>query len=172
MSLSYPDDRRYHPEHLWAQSRSDGSVLVGISDYAQDQLGAVIFVELPETGAHFTQGQSCASIESAKVTSDAVMPLSGTVLEINEALADTPELLNQSPYGEGWLVRVKADDPAEPGLISAAATPPKWSDPFLMLHCGVPSGPGNSLQPAGDAFLCANNISDSTILQPSETFFY
>ena len=121
MSLSYPDDRRYHPEHLWAQSRSDGSVLVGISDYAQDQLGAVIFVELPETGAHFTQGQSCASIESAKVTSDAVMPLSGTVLEINEALADTPELLNQSPHGEGWLVRVKADDPAEPGLISAAA---------------------------------------------------
>ena len=101
MSLSYPDDRRYHPEHLWAQSRSDGSVLVGISNYAQDQLGAVIFVELPETGAHFTQGQSCASIESAKVTSDAVMPLSGTVLEINEALADTPELLNQSPYGEG-----------------------------------------------------------------------
>ena len=94
---------------------------MGISDYAQDQLGAVIFVELPETGAHFTQGQSCASIESAKVTSDAVMPLSGTVLEINEALADTPELLNQSPYGEGWLVRVKADDPAEPGLISAAA---------------------------------------------------
>ena len=82
MSLSYPDDRRYHPEHLWAQSRSDGSALVGISDYAQDQLGAVIFVELPETGAHFTQGQSCASIESAKVTSDAVMPLSGTVLEI------------------------------------------------------------------------------------------
>ena len=80
MSLSYPDDRRYHPEHLWAQPRSDGSVLVGISDYAQDQLGAVIFVELPETGAHFTQGQSCASIESAKVTSDAVMPLSGTVL--------------------------------------------------------------------------------------------
>lgn len=121
MNLSYPGDRRYHPEHLWAQPQSDGSVLVGISDYAQDQLGAVIFVELPETGAHFTQGQSCASIESAKVTSDAVMPLSGTVLEVNEALADTPELLNQSPYGEGWLVRVKADDPAEPGLISAAA---------------------------------------------------
>lgn len=121
MNLSCPDDRRYHPEHLWAQPQSDGSVLVGISDYAQDQLGAVIFVELPETGAHFTQGQSCASIESAKVTSDAVMPLSGTVLEVNEALADTPELLNQSPYGEGWLVRVKADDPAEPGLISAAA---------------------------------------------------
>ena len=101
MSLSYPDDRRYHPEHLWAQSRSDGSVLVGISDYAQDQLGAVIFVELPETGAHFTQGQSCASIESAKVTSDAVMPLSGTVLEINEALADTPELLNPEPLRRG-----------------------------------------------------------------------
>ena len=166
MSLSYPDDRRYHPEHLWAQSRSDGSVLVGISDYAQDQLGAVIFVELPETGAHFTQGQSCASIESAKVTSDAVMPLSGTVLEINEALADTPELLNQSPYGEGWLVRVKADDPAEPGLISAAGLrrPGKWSDPFMLIAASS-SGPG-TCPPAGDLFFFFFNISDSTILQP------
>ena len=122
MSLSYPDDRRYHPEHLWAQSRSDGSVLVGISDYAQDQLGAVIFCGTAGNRRAFHPRVSPApSIESAKVTSDAVMPLSGTVLEINEALADTPELLNQSPYGEGWLVRVKADDPAEPGLISAAA---------------------------------------------------
>ena len=113
MSLSYPDDRQYHPEHLWAQPQTDGSVLVGISDYAQEQL--------PETGAHFAQGQSCASIESAKVTSDAIMPLSGTVLEVNAALDDTPELLNQSPYAEGWLARVKPDDPAEPGRISAAA---------------------------------------------------
>ena len=121
MSLSYPDDRQYHTEHLWAQPQTDGSVLVGISDYAQEQLGAVIFVELPETGAHFAQGQSCASIESAKVTSDAIMPLSGTVLEVNAALDDTPELLNQSPYAEGWLARVKPDDPAEPGRISAAA---------------------------------------------------
>ena len=138
---------------------------MGISGYAQDQLGAVIFVELPETGAHFTQGQSCASIESAKVTSDAVMPLSGTVPEINEALADTPELLNQSPYGEGWLVRVKADDPAEPdqrgalrrsnGLtpFSCSLRRPQWAGQF---RSGLP----------GTLFLCANNISDSTILQP------
>lgn len=120
MSLSYPDDRQYHPEHLWAKTQEDGSVLLGISDYAQAQLGAVIFVELPEEGAHFAQGESCASIESAKVTSDAVMPLSGSVLEVNTALADTPELLNQSPYEQGWLVRVRPDDPAESGRISAA----------------------------------------------------
>lgn len=121
MPLSYPDDRQYHPEHLWAKALEDGSVLLGISDYAQDRLGAVIFVELPEKGAHFAQGESCASIESAKVTSDALMPLSGSVLEVNTALADTPELLNQSPYEQGWLARVRPDDPAESGRISAAA---------------------------------------------------
>ncbi len=121
MSLSYPDDRQYHPEHLWSQPQPDGSVLVGITDYAQEQLGEVIFVELPEKGAHFAQGQSCASIESAKLTSDAIMPLSGTVLEANEALAATPELLNSAPYAEGWLARVKPDNPDEPGRISAAA---------------------------------------------------
>ena len=120
MSLSYPDDRMYHAHHLWAQPQADGSVLVGISDYAQDQLGAVIFVELPELGAHFDQGQSCASIESAKVTSDAIMPLSGTVVAVNIALEDTPELLNSHPYADGWLVRVTPDNPAEEGRMSAA----------------------------------------------------
>ena len=120
MSLNYPDDRRYHSGHLWAQAQPDGSVLVGITDYAQDQLGAVIYVDLPETGTHFAQGESCASIESAKVTSDALMPLSGTVVAVNEALADTPELCNKNPYGDGWLVRVTPDDPAECGSLSAA----------------------------------------------------
>ena len=162
MSLSYPDDRRYHPEHLWAQSRSDGSVLVGISDYAQDQLGAVIFVELPETGAHFTQGQSCASIESAKVTSDAVMPLSGTVLEINEALADTPEPLRRGLAGARQSRRSRRAGPDQRGGLrrSNGLTPfscslrrPQWAGQF---RSGLP----------GTLFLCANNISDSTILQP------
>lgn len=106
--MNFPDDRIYHADHLWAQEQADGSWLVGITDYAQDQLGNVIFVDLPEEGTRFDQGQSCASIESVKVTSDAIMPISGTVLAVNKALADTPELLNSAPYGEGWLIRVTA----------------------------------------------------------------
>lgn len=120
MSLTYPDDRGYHAEHLWAKPEADGTMLVGITDFAQDQLGGVIFVDLPAVGEHFAQGASCASIESVKVTSDAIIPLSGEIVAVNEALADTPELLNDSPYDKGWLVRVKPDDPAESGRISAA----------------------------------------------------
>lgn len=104
--MHFPDDRLYHSDHLWAQEQPDGSWLIGITDYAQDQLGSVIFVDLPQTGASFDQGQSCASIESVKVTSDAIMPITGTISETNAALADTPELLNSDPYGQGWLVRV------------------------------------------------------------------
>ena len=120
MSLTYPDDRTYHSGHLWAKEEADGIFLIGITDYAQDQLGGVIFVDLPAVGAHFAQGISCASIESVKITSDAIIPISGTVTAVNEALADTPELLNDSPCDKGWLVRVKADNPEEGGRISAA----------------------------------------------------
>ena len=121
MSLSYPEDRTYHTGHLWAKAEPDGTMLVGITDYAQDQLGGVIFVDLPAVGEHFRQGTSCASIESVKVTSEAILPVSGEIVAVNEALADTPELLNDSPYDEGWLVRVRPDDPHEGGRISAAA---------------------------------------------------
>lgn len=120
MSLTYPDDRTYHAEHLWAKEEADGTMLVGITDFAQDQLGGVIFVDLPAVGDHFAQGTSCASIESVKVTSDAIIPVSGEIVAVNEGLADTPEWLNASPYDKGWLVRVKPDDPAESGRISAA----------------------------------------------------
>lgn len=120
MSLSYPDDRRYHADHLWAMPLSDGTFRVGITDFAQDQLGAIIFVDVPEVGAHFAQGVSCAYIESAKVTSEAIVPLAGTVLEVNEALMDAPELLNTSPYAEGWLMRIQADAPDEKALLCAA----------------------------------------------------
>ncbi len=106
--MHFPDDRLYHSDHLWAQEQPDGSWLIGVTDYAQDQLGSVIFVDLPQTAASFEQGQSCASIESVKVTSDAIMPIAGTIAEINADLADTPELLNSDPYGQGWLVRVTA----------------------------------------------------------------
>ena len=118
---TFPTDRTYHPEHLWAQKQGDGSILVGVSDYAQEQLGSVIFIDLPEVGAHFDQGQSCASIESVKVTSDAIVPVPGTVVAVNEALADTPELLNDSPYGDGWLVRLRPDSDDLSALLDAAS---------------------------------------------------
>lgn len=121
MSLSFPDDRAYHTGHLWAKPQADGSVLIGITDYAQNQLGSVIFVELPTTGSHFAQHESCASIESVKVTSEALIPMSGCVLEVNTALDDTPDLLNQSPYDQGWLIRIMPDNIHEAGRISAAA---------------------------------------------------
>jgi len=118
-ALNFPDDRRYHAEHLWAKEAADGTFVVGITDFAQEQLGEVIFIDLPEAGAHFAQGESCAEIESAKVVSPAIIPLSGTVEEVNEALSDTPELINSDPYGAGWLVRIKADDPSEATITAA-----------------------------------------------------
>lgn len=118
-ALNFPDDRRYHAEHLWAKEAGDGSFVIGITDFAQEQLGEVIFIDLPEAGAYFAQGESCAEIESAKVVSPAIIPLSGTVVEVNTALGDTPELVNSDPYGAGWLVRITADDASE-ATISAA----------------------------------------------------
>ena len=116
--LKYPDDRRYHPEHLWAKQDGD-TWLAGLTDFAQDQLGEVIFIDLPAVDTHFDQGNSCAEIESAKVVSQTVIPLSGTVVEINPALEDTPELINSDPYGQGWLVRIKADDEKDATTITA-----------------------------------------------------
>jgi len=118
--LKFPDDRRYHAGHLWAKKNADGTWLVGITDFAQQQLGEVIFVDLPATGAHFDQGQSCADIESAKVVSEAILPLSGMVVAVNETLADSPRLLNSDPYGAGWLLRLAADDTGEETLDAAA----------------------------------------------------
>ena len=119
-SLHFPEDRLYHKEHLWAKKEADGFVRIGVSDFAQDRLGGVIFVDLPAVGTHFSQGESGAEIESVKVTSEAVMPVSGTIVEVNGALNGTPELVNSSPYGEGWLARVSPDDPGEAGLLGAS----------------------------------------------------
>jgi glycine cleavage system H protein len=119
MALNFPDDRRYHAEHLWAKDAGDGTFVVGITDFAQEQLGEVIFIDLPEVGSHFAQGVSCAEIESAKVVSPAIIPLSGTVMEVNAALNDAPELVNSDPYGQGWLVRVTASDPSEATITAA-----------------------------------------------------
>jgi glycine cleavage system H protein len=117
---SYPDDLRYHPEHDWA--RVDGETATfGITWYAQDNLGEVVFYDPPELGATISKDAAYAEVESVKAVSDVVAPLSGEVVEVNDALADAPERINEDPYGEGWLVRVRLSDPGEAeGLLSAA----------------------------------------------------
>ncbi|MHB8767071.1 MAG: glycine cleavage system protein GcvH [Deferrisomatales bacterium] len=119
--LSIPDDRRYAADHEWARAEG-GLVRVGISDYAQDRLGDVVYVELPAVGAAFGRGEVFGSVESVKAVSDLVLPVGGKVVERNDALADAPQRVNDSPYGEGWLVAVRPADPGElDGLMTADA---------------------------------------------------
>jgi glycine cleavage system H protein len=109
---SYPDDLKYHPEHDWAQIEGDVATF-GITWYAQDALGEVVFFDPPEVGAHVSKDQTYAEVESVKAVSDVFAPLSGEIVEVNDALADSPERINQDPYGEGWMVKVKLSDPGE-----------------------------------------------------------
>ena len=112
MDESYPDDLRYHPEHDWARVGGDEAVL-GITWYAQDALGELVHFEAPEAGATLTKDQAYAEVESVKAVSDVIAPLSGEVLEVNQKAIDEPETINEDPYGEGWLVRIRLTDPAE-----------------------------------------------------------
>ncbi len=118
---SYPDDLKYHPEHDWA--KIDGDVATfGITWYAQDALGEVVFFDPPDVGATITKDTAYAEVESVKAVSDVYAPLSGEIVAVNEAIAEKPELINEDPYGDGWLVRVKLSDPAEvDALMDAAA---------------------------------------------------
>jgi glycine cleavage system H protein len=109
---SYPDDLRYHPEHDWARVESDEAVL-GITWYAQDALGEVVHYEPPEVGHEIAKDRSYGEVESVKAVSDVIAPLSGEVLEVNERVVDAPELVNEDPYSEGWLVRIRLSDPSE-----------------------------------------------------------
>jgi glycine cleavage system H protein len=109
---SYPDDLSYHPEHDWARIDGD-SATFGITWYAQDQLGEVVFFDPPAVGATISKDSPYAEVESVKAVSDVIAPLSGEVTEVNEALKDSPEQVNEDPYGEGWLVKVRLSDPAE-----------------------------------------------------------
>ena len=109
---SYPDDLRYHPEHDWARIEDDEATF-GITWYAQDALGEVVFFDEPEVGAQVTKDQPYAEVESVKAVTDVFAPLSGEVVAVNDALADSPEKLNDDPYGEGWMVKVKLADPSE-----------------------------------------------------------
>jgi glycine cleavage system H protein len=118
---SYPDDLKYHADHDWA--RIDGeTATLGITWYAQDQLGEVVYFDPPAVGTTLTKDQSYAEIESVKAVSDVIAPLSGEVVEVNEALSDTPETVNEDPYGDGWLVKVTLSDTAEVDDLMDAAT--------------------------------------------------
>jgi glycine cleavage system H protein len=117
---SYPDDLRYHDQHDWA--RIEGEVATfGITWYAQDNLGEVVFYDLPEVGATVSKDSSYAEVESVKAVSDVIAPMSGEIVEVNEALADSPERINEDPYGEGWLVKVKLSDRGESEQLLSAA---------------------------------------------------
>ncbi len=117
-----PQELRYTPSHEWVRLEEDGSVTVGISHHAQDALGDLVFVETPEAGAAVGAGEACAVVESVKAASDVYAPLAGEIIEGNAELADTPELVNDDPYGAGWLFRLQpADSGALEGLLDAAA---------------------------------------------------
>src|SRR3954465_10729676 len=109
---TYPEDLKYHPEHDWARIEGD-TATIGITWFAQDQLGEVVFFDPPEVGSEISAGESYAEVESVKAVSDVIAPLTGEVTEVNAALSDTPELVNDDPYGQGWLVRVRLSDTAE-----------------------------------------------------------
>jgi glycine cleavage system H protein len=117
---NYPDELSYHPEHDWALIEGEQATF-GITWYAQDSLGEVVFFDPPEVGATVEKDTSYAEVESVKAVSDVIAPLSGQVIEVNEALTDAPEQINEDPYGEGWLVRVQLSAPGEAdGLLSSA----------------------------------------------------
>jgi glycine cleavage system H protein len=118
---SYPDDLLYHPDHDWARVQ-DGVATFGITWYAQDSLGEVVFFEPPAVGATVTKDEPYTEVESVKAVSDVVAPLSGEIVEVNAALGGSPETINDEPYGAGWLVKVKLSDPDEASsLLDAAA---------------------------------------------------
>ena len=118
---SYPDDLKYHPEHDWARIEGDAATL-GVTWYAQDALGELVHFEPPEEGAEISKDASYGEVESVKAVSDVIAPLSGEVVEVNRAVVEAPETVNEDPYGQGWLVRIRLSDPSEvDALLDAGA---------------------------------------------------
>ena len=117
----YPTDRRYSRDHEWAKDDDDGTILVGITDYAQENLGDIVFLELPRVGTSLDQTQKLGEVESVKSVSDLFSPISGEIVAINQVVVDSPEIVNEDPYDNGWLIRVKPSQPAEmDGLLTVA----------------------------------------------------
>jgi glycine cleavage system H protein len=121
---SYPDDLLYHPEHDWARidAHDPGVATLGITWYAQDALGEVVFFEAPVVGATLAKDTAYTEIESVKAVSDVVAPLSGEIVEVNELLSENPATINEDPYGEGWIVKVRLSDPSERDALLDAAS--------------------------------------------------
>jgi glycine cleavage system H protein len=120
--MNVPEDLRYTADHEWARLEDGGRVRIGITDYAQDALGDVVFVQLPDPDTSVTAGGACSEVESTKSVSDIYAPLAGTVVEVNTELADAPQRLNEDPYGEGWICVIQASDAgAFDGLMDPAA---------------------------------------------------
>jgi glycine cleavage system H protein len=116
--LNLPDDIRYAESHEWASSDGD-RIRIGISDYAQDQLGDIVFVELAQVGNTYEKGQEFGTVESVKAVAELYMPISGEVLATNTVLEDSPELVNKNPYNDGWMIEIKPGDPAELDTLMA-----------------------------------------------------
>ena len=117
----YPEDLKYHPEHDWARIEGETATL-GITWFAQDSLGEIVFFDPPAVGTTITKDQPYAEVESVKAVSDVIAPLSGEVTEVNDALSDAPEKVNEDPYGDGWLVRIRLSDPSETDQLLDAGT--------------------------------------------------
>jgi glycine cleavage system H protein len=124
---TYPDDLRYHEEHDWARIEGDQATL-GITWYAQDSLGEVVFFDPPEVGSKIQKDSSYAEVESVKAVSDVIAPLSGEIVEVNDVLEDSPEKINEDPYGEGWLVKVRLTAPEEAETLLGGAEYRKMLD--------------------------------------------
>ncbi len=119
---SYPDDLLYHAEHDWARIEGSGEATLGITWFAQDALGEVVFFDPPAVGTSLTKDAPYAEVESVKAVSDVVAPLSGEIVAVNDTLPANPALINEDPYGEGWLVRVRMSEPAEREALMDAAS--------------------------------------------------
>jgi len=120
--MNVPEDLRYTNDHEWAARLEGGRIRIGITDFAQDALGDIVFVDLPAAGSEFTAGAALAEVESTKSVSQIYAPVTGTIVEVNEALRDAPESLNSDPYGDGWLCVLEPRDPSEvENLLDAAA---------------------------------------------------
>ena len=117
-----PQDLKYTKSHEWVRMNDDGSVTVGITDHAQDLMGDMVYLELPEVGTTLEAGKDCAVVESVKAASDVYAPLSGEVLEVNAGITDSPETVNKDPYGEGWMLRLQPADKSQwEALMDASA---------------------------------------------------
>lgn len=112
-----PEELRYSKTHTWAELQEDGTVRVGITDYAQQELGDIVYVELPEVERNYASGEECAVVESVKSASDIYCPVGGEIVAVNDELKDSPDNINEDPYGEGWIFQLQPDDEAELGEL-------------------------------------------------------